>query len=101
MAVTGRDSSDSQKGTRKLELGMSAAITHLIYFSTLPKGTKSTGGKRGGSVKVEQNTHQHTHGGLVLFKILPFDPWQFFSPLSCLLAQCDIGHYSTLEERLC
>lgn len=33
--VAGRD---SRKRTRKLELGMLAGITHLIYFSVLPKG---------------------------------------------------------------
>lgn len=75
MAVEGRDSPDSQKRTRKLELGVCAAITRLIYFSTLPKGTKSTGEKRGGSIKVEQNAHQHTLGGLEILEILPFDPW--------------------------
>lgn len=32
-----------KKRTRKLELCMSAVITHVIYFSKLPKGTKSTG----------------------------------------------------------
>lgn len=106
MAVEGRGISDGQKRTRKLELGMCAAITHLIYFSTLPKGTKSTGEKRGGSIKVEQNTHQHPLGGLEILEILPFDPWYFFFflfflPLSCLLAQCDIGQDSTLQERLC
>lgn len=37
---------DSQKETRKLELGMLAVITRLIYFSKLPKGTKSIGGER-------------------------------------------------------
>lgn len=63
---------------------MLAAITSLIYFSELPKGTKSTGEKREGRVKVEQNTHRHTLGRLVHFKILPFDPWQFF-PLSLML----------------
>lgn len=44
------DSPDSQKETRKLELGMLAVITRLIYFSKLPKGTKSTGGERVGRV---------------------------------------------------
>lgn len=73
-------------------------------LSKLPKGTKSTGEKREGRVKVELKTHQQTFGGgLVHFKIQTLTPGSsppLPLPFSCLLAQCDIGQYSTSEKKV-
>lgn len=84
-----------KKRSRKFEPGMLPEITHPVYFSSPPKGIKST--ERGTEVgaKVEQNTHQHTLKGLARFKTLPFDPLWFLSPLP----SCDIGQCSAERER--
>lgn len=57
------DSPDSQKETRKLEFGMLAVITRLIYFSKLPKGTKSTGGGESREGLKPSKTHISIHSG--------------------------------------